>query len=197
MSHPPPYGPVPSGYPPGYPQRPVKYRPSGWWFAVGGGLIVVAVVVAVIAFVWALSAFLHTDAVVRADGETHRVEVSTDGDRMLWMDHDQSCEIVDAATGETIALRPVSGSFERLESGEDLEGMYKFDPGSGDLTVTCTTTALGQSGNVLIGPMPHIASFVIGILVAIFVPAGLGLAGLVILIVTGVLFTTRQPRPKS
>lgn len=197
MSVPPSY-PVPSGYPPGYPQRPVKYRPSGWWFAVGGGLVALAIIAGIGFIAWALSGFLSSDALVRADGRPHQVSVGTDGDRMLWMDSDfQSCEIVDTSTGEPIRLRPVSGSFERSDSDGDFEGLYRFDPGSGELSVTCVESTIGSADSVLITPMPKIGSFVVGILLAILVPGLLGLAGVVVLIATTILFATRQPRPKS
>ena len=197
MSQPPPSYPVPSGYPPGFPPRPIKYRPSWAWFVVGGGLIVAAIVVAVALFAWALSGFLDTDATVRADGRAHAVDVGTDGDRMLWLDDaTQTCTITDAESGDEITQRPVSGSFDRSDSNGDLQGLAKFDPGSGHLSVTCDSAGLGRTESVLIGPMPEVGSFVVGILLGILVPGALGLAGAVVLLVTGILFATRQPRPK-
>jgi hypothetical protein len=197
MSQPPPSYPVPSGYPPGYPQRPVKYRPSWVWFLVGGGLIVAALVVAVALFAWALSGFLDTDASVRADGQAHTVTVGTDGDRMLWLDDaGQTCTITDTESGAAIEQRPVSGSFNRNDSNGDLQGLYTFDPGSGHLSVTCDAAGFARTGSVVIGPKPAIGNFVLGILLGILVPGALGLAGAVILLVTGILFATRPSRPK-
>jgi hypothetical protein len=66
----------------------------------------------------------------------------------------------------------------------------RFDPGSGDLSVTCTPSG----GRVQIGPAPEIANFVGGLLVLIFVPAILGILGTIALIVTGVLWATGAPR---
>ncbi|MBZ5737041.1 hypothetical protein [Nocardioides mangrovi] len=198
MSQPPPSYPVPSGYPPGYPARPVKYRPSWVWFVVGGGLIVVAIVVAIGLFVWALAGFLDSDATVRADGRPHTVTVGTDGDRMLWLDDArQTCSITDLETGQPIDYRPVSGSFERNDSHGDLEGLYRFDPGSGHLRVQCDPAGIAQTESVLIGPMPKIGSFVLAIALGILIPGLLGLTGIVILLVTGILFATRQSRPKA
>ena len=48
-----------------------------------------------------------------------------------------------------------------------------------------------------IGPAPDITIFVGGILVAVLVPLLLGGAGFVIVVVTGVLFSTRPSRPKK
>jgi hypothetical protein len=197
MSQPPPSYPVPSGYPPGYPQRPVKYRPSWVWFVVGGGLIVVALVLAVVLFAWALSGFIRTDATVRADGEAHSVSVGTDRDRMLWMDpRSQTCDITDTESGDPVDLRGVTGSYHRSDSHGDFEGLYRFSPGSGHLSVTCQTIGAGGTDSVLIGPMPQIGNFVAGILLGILVPGLLGLAGAIVLLVTTILFATRQARPK-
>lgn len=198
MSQPPPSYPVPSGYPPGYPGKPQKYRPSWWWFVVGGALIVLAGVTFVGFFVWALSGFLRSDALVPADGRAHTVSVGTDGDRMLWLDDDsQTCQIEDLESGQPIQLRTVTGSYERSDSSGDFDGLYRFDPGSGRLSVTCAAAMPGQSDSVLIGPMPRIGNFVVLLLLAILLPGLLGLAGLVVLLVTGILFTTRPARPRT
>ncbi|HEY1116711.1 MAG TPA: hypothetical protein VGE43_03340 [Acidimicrobiales bacterium] len=185
---------------PQQPPRPVKYRPSAGWFVGGIVLILLAVAVAVGIFVWLLAGFLSSDATLRADGGPHRVSVGTDGDRMLWYeDPGTRCDIIDVASGAGIELRRVTGSFERSDSDGDLEGLYRFDPGSGDLEVTCSSpfSDLGEGGAVLIGPMPEIDNIVIGVLLAIGVPGLLGLAGLVMLIWTGVLWSLRPARPRG
>jgi len=188
---------VPGGYRPAYPQRPPKYRPSAWWFGLGIGLVLAAVAIAVGMFIWILAAFLDFDATVDADGQPHNLSVGTDRNRMLWMDSTaQTCRVIDLDTGEPIPLRPVSGNFSRSDSNGDFEGLLQFDPGSGHIEITCVETDQSSPGTVLIGPVPRIGSFVVGILVAIFVPALLGLAGLVVIIVNGVLWSTRQPKPK-
>jgi hypothetical protein len=195
MSQPPPSHPVPSGYPPGQPPLPPKKRPSGWWFVVGGALIVAAVVAAVGLFIWTLSGFLDTDASIDADGDSHRVSTGTDGERMLWLEDSfgQECTIVDLRSGEEVPLHRVSAEYNRSDPSGDWSGFARFDPGSGDLEVTCTAS----DGVVLIGPAPRIGSFVVGILATIFVPLFLGLLGLAILIVTGILFVSRPVRPKA
>jgi hypothetical protein len=195
MSQPPPSYPVPSGYPPGQPPLPPKKRPSGWWFVVGVALIVAAIAAGIGLFIWTLSGFLDTDATISADGQPHHVTVGTSEDRMLWLEDGfgQECAIVDQRSGAQIRLHPVSADYTRSDSSGDWSGFARFDPGSGDLEVTCTAS----DGAVLIGPAPQIGSFVGGILATIFAPLLLGLAGLVVLIVTGILFTTRPARARS
>lgn len=195
MSQQPPSYPVPSGYPPGQPPLPPKKRPSWWWFVVGGGLIVAAIVAGVGLFIWTLSGFLDTDAKVAADGDPHQVSVGTDGERMLWLEDGfgQQCSIVDRSTGDEIPLHRVSATYDRSDPSGDWSGFARFDPGSGDLEVTCAASA----GAVLIGPAPRIGNFVAGVLATIFVPLFLGLAGLAILIVTGIFFVSRPARPKG
>jgi hypothetical protein len=209
MSQPPPSYPVPSGYPPGQPPLPRKYRPSWAWFLVGAGLIVVGTVAAIAIFVWTLSAFFSTDARVPVDGEPHRVSVPTDGDRMLWRSSDlfdPGCTVVDTATGEEVRLRPVGSQLTRDTGDGDLTAAYRFDPGSGDLEITCATTGGPDSGpdwqmgwgyDVVIGPAPTVGGFVGGLVATIAVGTVLGLAGLATLIVTGVLWATRPARPKG
>lgn len=176
--------------------RPTKPRPSAWWFVLGGGLIVAAVAVGVALFAWALSGFLSTDGTVPADGQAHSITVGTDGDRMLWGSAArQDCVVVDRAGDTPVQLRPVHGSFTRSDSRGSFVGFYRFSPGSGRLSVTCTPDEADGVGEVLIGPMPQVGSFVVGIIAGILVPLVLGLAGLALLIVTGVLFATRPPRP--
>lgn len=189
----PPYG-VPSGYPVGHAPSPQKPRPSAGWFVVGIVLLLVAVAAGVGLFIWTLSGFLDTDAELAADGRPHQVSVGTDEDRMLWRADAtaQECEVVDRRTGDVIALDPTTASFDRSDSGGSWHGFATFDPGSGDLRVTCS-----GGGTVLIGPAPHFGSFVVGIFATILVPLVLGLAGVVVLIVTGILWSTRPARPRA
>lgn len=185
----PPYG-TPSGYPPGHPPLPPQKKRPGWgWFVLGGGLIVAAAVVGVALFVWLLASFFEADARVSADDRPYVVSVGTDGDRMLWLASGQSCEVVDTQTYRPIPQEPMDGTLERSDSDGTRYGDSRFDPGSGRLEVTCT-----GGGTVLVGPAPEVGSFVAGILLTILLPLGLGLLGLVILIVTGVLWAVR---PKS
>jgi hypothetical protein len=196
-SAPPPYG-YPPQYPAAYPPRPQKYRPSGWWFVLGTGLIIIAIGIAVGIFVWLLAAFLDFDATIDADGRPHNVTVGTDGDRMLWTDSSaQTCRLTDLDTGKPIPLHQVDGSFSRSDDQGDFEGFLSFDPGSGHVEITCVQTDGSTPGTVLISSVPPIGSFVVGILVAIFVPGLLGLAGLVVILVNGILWSTRQPKPKG
>lgn len=194
--------PPPSGYPPGWQPPPKKYRPSAWWFSLGIGLLVAAGLIFVGMMVWLLAGFLDTDAVVRADGEPHQVSVGTDGDRMLWLEEgdETSCQVIDRGTGEPVEIRTVGGDYQRNDSHGDLSGLYRFSPGSGDLEVTCMGVSFHRADDaavVLIGPMPEIDNFVIGILLAIAVPGLLGLAGVIALITTGILYSSREPRPKA
>ncbi|MFC7496143.1 MULTISPECIES: hypothetical protein [unclassified Nocardioides] len=210
MSQPPPSYPVPPGYPPVPPPRPTKYRPSWAWFVVGGVLIVVGLAAGVALFIWTLSAFFTTDARVPADGQPHVVTVGTDGDRMLWRDDDvfdPGCRIVDTATGEEIRLHPVTSQLSRNTGDGERIASYRFDPGSGQLEVTCAP----QSGpdadgfddrdpeiqDVEIGPAPSVGGFIGGLIATIAVPTLLGLLGLATLVVTGVLWATRPARPNA
>jgi hypothetical protein len=190
---PPPYGappPPPYGAPP--PPPPRRPRPSGWWFVLGGGLILAGVAIGVGLFVWTLRGFLHTDATVPADGRQHAVSVGTNGDRVLWVHpfDPARCVIADAATGEEVAYSPMTGTFTRSHGSGEWVAESRFDPGSGDLRVICARSG----GPVEIGPAPRIGSFVAGLLGTILFPLVLGAIGLVVLIVTAVKFASGAPR---
>ena len=177
--------------PPPTHQPPQKARPSGWWFVVGGGLMLVGLVIGVTAFVLLFRGIMTTDASLPVDGARHRVHVPTDGDRMLWADTDAqrpACTVVDHASGEEIGLEPTNGDFER----NDQTATNRFDPGSGDLDITCE----GDTGSAVdIGPSPSIGGLVGGILAAVLAPLLLGGLGFVVVLVTGVLWSSRPPRP--
>ena len=168
-------------------------RPSGWWFVVGGGLMLVGLAIGVTAFVLLFRGIMTTDASLPVDGARHQVSVPTDGDRMIWADTTAprpECTVADRASGEEIDLEATDGDFER----NDQTAIHSFAPGSGDLDITCE----GARGSAVdIGPAPDITIFVGGILVAVLVPLLLGGAGFVIVVVTGVLFSTRPSRPKK
>lgn len=192
MSQPaqPPYGAASASTAP--PPPPRRRRPSGWWFVLGGALIVAAVASGVGLLLWTLSGFLSTDASVAADGRAHLVSVPTDQDRMLWVhEYDAAdCSVLDTTTGEEVAYSSVGGSFTKSGGSGDWVADRRFDPGSGRLEVTCTEAG----GPAEIGPAPRIGSFVGGIFATILVPLVLGMLGLLVLIVTGVLFATGAPR---
>ena len=89
----------------------------------------------------------------------------------------------------------MNGEFRRSDGNGDFEGFLSFDPGSGDLQITCDQTDGGPPGSVLVSAKPRLGSIVVGLLLAVGVPGLLGLVGLVVILVNGVLWSTRPPRP--
>lgn len=102
-----------------------------------------------------------------------------------------NCTIVDTADGQVVVQSPVFGATSRSGSDGSWIGSTTFDPGSGDLEVTCGT---GGGARVQIGPEVSVGGLIGGILLTVLAALVLGGAGLVVLIVTGVLFVTRPPR---
>jgi hypothetical protein len=162
---------------------------------VGAALLVVAAIVGGGLLMTTVLGFLRTDVSVAADGEPHRVSVEVDGDRFLWVREGVGgdCSVRDEVTRREIDLRPVEGSYTRTVNGVGWVAEARFDPGSGQLVVTCT----GSLGWVQIGPATSIGSFVAGILGAILIPLVLAGAGLTVLLVTGILYLTRPARPRG
>lgn len=175
------------------PARPPKARPSAVWFAVGGLLLVAAVVVGVVLFVRIFDqGFLTVEATVPADGAAHDVTVGTDGDRFLWEPEAGSadCTVVDRGTGGPVSLQPVAGDFTREYDDGAWRAGATFDPGSGRLSVSCSA----DEGPAQIGPALDVGGFVSSVIVAIAVPLLLGGLGLAVLIGTGLLWVARPAR---
>jgi hypothetical protein len=159
---------------------------------VGGGLVLAGIAIGVGLFVWTVAGFMKTDATVPADGRPHAVLLEPGEDKMLWVhEYDAArCSIVDRATGTEVDRSPVTGSFTRSTGRDEWVGDLRFDSGSGQLEVSCDRSG----GPAQIGPAPRIGAFVGGIFAMILIPLTLGGIGLVVLIVTGVLFATGSPR---
>ena len=193
---PPPYGGPQPGQPPVYPayQKPVprRRRPSAWWFAVAGLMMLAGIAIGVLLIVQAVRAFVDVDATIQADGQTHAVSVDADQDRMVWIhpDEPQTCSIVDAENGQPVDIEGVSATYTKDVGSGEWEGVSRFDPGSGDLEVTCEATG----GEIQIGPAPEFGQFFGSLAAAIIIPILLGGGGFVLLIVISILFATGRPR---
>ena len=190
----PPYG----NYqpPPIYPayQKPVpsRRRPSAWWFVVGALMIVAGMAIGVLLIVQTVTTFTDVDATVQADGETHAISVAADQDRMVWIHpgEPQNCSIVDAADGQDVDFKGLDVDYVKDVGSGEWEGADTFDPGSGDLEITCDATG----GEIQIGPAPAFGKFFGGLAAGILVPLALGGGGFVLLVLVGILYATGRPR---
>jgi hypothetical protein len=191
----PPYG-QPYQPPPLYPayQKPVpsRRRPSAWWFLVGALLMLAGLAIGVLLIVQTVRTFTDVDATIQADGETHTLTVDADQDRLVWVHprQSESCSIVDARSGEPVTLEDVDATYTKDVGSGSWEGAKRFDPGSGDLEVTCDATG----GEIQIGPAPEFGKFLGGLAAGILIPLVLGGGGFVLLIVIGILYATGRPR---
>ncbi len=186
-SSPPPYGGPPYGgaLPPSSPGR---SRPSRWWFAVGAGLLLAAVLLAVLTVVRAVGAFVEVDATLQP-GQSATVEL--DGaQRLVWVDpaRPAACSIVDPGTGQEVATTTPGATYTKSLDGQDWEGVAVFTPASGSVVVTCRA-----GGPLQIGPAPDVGGLR-GVLIGVGLPVLLGLAGLLVLVVAGILTATRPAR---
>ena len=92
-----------------------------------------------------------TDAVVPVDGVSHNVQVDSDRDRMIWVALDAptpDCEVREAASGERVQLHRVTITTTRDDGTGSESGRWRFDPGSGNLAVTCSGEAVGGSADI-------------------------------------------------
>ncbi len=81
-------------------------------------------------------------------------------------------------------------TYTKSSGGDEWLGDRTFDPGSGELEVTCSEAG----GPIQIGPAPDFGNFFGGLAIGIFLPFFLGGIGFLMLIVLGVLFATGRPR---
>lgn len=181
--------------------RPARPRAWGWW--LGAGLIVLALVVLVVGLVASVGSLADSvstddDTVVRVDGRAHHVSLPDTGTGYLWNGFDAAprCTVTDEATGSPLAVRPVHGTVTKSDDDDGLGAFGRFDAGSGRVVVTCFPApgSTGMLDSITVGPDPHIGRSVALIMLTIFAPMALGLAGVVVLIVMTVLWATRPPR---
>lgn len=178
--------------PPGAGPRPPKSRPRKRWFAVGALLLVAAAVVFGVGLWWTLRGATTTDAVVDATASDVGVGVEPGTRRMLYADQDDpvvDCRLTDA-DGETIELDPSRVDTTVTTEGRTWTGRATFTSATAEITVRCD----GPSGALVRIGSPLGGSFAVGIALTILGPLVLGGAGLVVLLVTTVLWLSRPPR---
>lgn len=182
--------PDPSGY--ASPPTAAKYRPRARWWVVGGALLVLAPLAFVASLFTVLAPLFQEDAVLPADGQPRQVSVAAGEERALFTPQGSSasCSVTDGS-GTDLKLRRVSGEF----TVNEWLAVARFDTGDGDLSVACDGG--GTTDEVRIGSLPAGSTIIVGLLAGILVPIALGGAGLVVLVVTGVLHASRPPRPSA
>ncbi len=181
--------------PSGPPAPPPGYRPRPRWFVVGALLIVLAAATFGGGLWLVLGPLLREDAVITAGEGPVEVDLPAGEERALFTRDGEpvSCTATDV-DGEPVELRRVSADFTTGDWTADL----RFDTGAGDVTFDCASPpAAGPASEVRIGRVPSMRAFVGGLLVAVLGPIVLGLAGLVVLVVTGILYVVRPPRPRE
>jgi hypothetical protein len=177
--------------------RAEKVRPSWGWFVLGGGLLVAAVASGIGLFVWTLSGFLDTDGRVPLDGEAHVVEIDHDDDLLLWAEVGTgrpTCEVRDTTTDELLDQRSPGAQVDRQDGSGSWQGYAVVGGGAARVTVTCAgdPTPSMPATAIEVGPQPSLGGFGLGLAAAILVPLLLGGLGLVVLLVTGLLWSSRS-----
>ena len=120
-----------------------------WWLLGPATVFVITLVVSGFMFLRLLD-LGRTDAVVPVDGASHNVQVESDSDRMIWLDLDAPTPecVVREASGKRVELRRVVITTTRDIGTGSQSGRWQFDPGSGDLEVTCSGGAVGSSADI-------------------------------------------------
>ncbi|MBF4160449.1 hypothetical protein [Nocardioides acrostichi] len=186
-------GGVPLQAPPSGPQ---KYRPRGLWWAVGGVLLVLGIVVFAVGIVFSVKSAFATDASVPLDGSPHQITLEDTGERYVWASPDDSgtCKVEDA-DGNAVDLSRPTATYTRDKGSGEQQAYLRFDPPSTELTVTCSSQS--GTGEVEIGPAVDGSAFAGGIIAGILGGLVLGGAGFIVLLVTLILTLSRPKRPKA
>ncbi|WP_460840136.1 hypothetical protein [Nocardioides marmoraquaticus] len=191
--YPPPHQPPPPGHPSAYAARPAKPRPRRRWFVVGALLLLAAVVTFGVGLATTIGGATQTDAVVDATSGAVEVGVEVGAERMLYVPESlppPACRLTDAE-GRDLPLRSSALSTTVTADGRTWLGVGTFTSTTPEVSVDCQGSAEGIP--VRIGA-PLGGGFVAGLLLTILGPMVLGLAGLVVLVVTTVLWFSRPPR---
>lgn len=178
--------PYPSPY--GTP-RATKKRPGWIWFVVGGVLVAVAVVVAGVTLGRFGIDVARSDAVFDASG-SHDVTVPAHTRRGVFLvesDPVPRCSITHA-DGSTVPLERPDSRF----TYERWVAEAVFDTGDGTLHFEC---AGGVGARIRIAQVPDDSDFARVGIVGVLVPLAIGGAGLLVLLVTTILWITRRPQP--
>lgn len=194
--NPPPYGapqPPYGQHQPPYAGPPRRQRPRVVWFVVGAVLIVLAPVIFVGSLFTVLRPLMQEDAVFAVSDSPVQVDLPAGEERALFSTNGFSaaCSAVDG-TGREVEFRGVTGEF----SYNEWTAVSRFDTGDGNLTFDCVDTT-GGGEEIRIAQLPSAGTFVAGIVIGIVAPLVLGLIGLLMLIVTAVLYATGAPRQKK
>jgi hypothetical protein len=174
---------------PTHPPSPVtpKYRPRARWWAVGVAMILLAIAVFAGGLFAALRPLTQQDGIVTSGDPSVTLDVPSGAERALFTRYDApaDCTVTDS-DGRTRPLELVTGDY----TYNDWVAINTFDTGSGNVSVSCTSTS-----DVRVAQIPSTGRFVISLVVAIGVPILLGFGGLAVLVVTGILTATRPRRP--
>ncbi|MGC4109115.1 MAG: hypothetical protein QM747_01505 [Nocardioides sp.] len=187
----PPSAPYPAAHP-ALPPLPPRRRPGAWWFGLGAVLVVTAVILGAVTLGRFVHTLVHTDATFFDSGRHHlvlppheRLGLYIPPDGMPRM----TCRVLDGG-GTPIPLERPSGHL--VVNGLGLRAI--FDTGDGQVTIACH--GAGTIAEARIGTVPTRSDVLRLVFLGFVIPAVLGLAGLLILIVTTALrISSRRPVP--
>jgi hypothetical protein len=182
-----PYGDAPAppraSPPPAHEEKPRRVSRRAWYL-IGTGLIVLGFMVMIVFIVLAVTEGLRvfSGAIdVRVPGQT-QVDLPPGEERMVWArpGDSRTCTTSDTS-GKDLPLDP-SGSVSVSINDDEWVGVGTFPTGNGHVLIECD----GSAGVVRIGHVFGGWGFVAKILGAVLAPFVFGIAGAIVLAVTGV-----------
>jgi hypothetical protein len=163
-------------------------------------LILLAAVLFAGLLVWTVRDVTQVDARIPVDGRPHQVTVPSDGDRMIFADasgNRRPCRVTDSS-GREIQQRDLFGDLTVSRNGREWSGLTRFDPGDGEIVVSCRPGPMGLRGDptigseVLITPAHDVGGVVARVMATIGLPLIIGGIGLFWGLVLVILMLTRR-----
>ncbi len=180
-------------------QRPPKQRPRALWFAVGGVLLVLGIVIGVAVIATAVKDVTRTDGVVTGDGKVATIVAPPNERRMLFVESGHvapNCDLADGS-GTPLLKRAIFGEATVTTDGTEWKAFARIDSsGDGNVQIVCTPVT-GDVARVRMGEPLDVRSVGGAVLAGIGSLLLLGGCGFVVLLVTTILWVTRKPPPTT
>ncbi len=175
--------------------RPPKKRPKALWFAVGGVLMVIGIVIGVVMIVGAVKDSVGTDGVITGDGKPATISAPPNEGRMLFVESGHvapNCDLVDGS-GTALLKRAIFGEATVTTGGTEWKAFAKIDSsGDGNVTIVCTPVT-GDVAQVRMGDPFDVSTIGGPVLAGIGALLLLGGGGFLVLLVTTILWFSRKP----
>ncbi len=168
-----------------------KRRPGALWFVLGAVMMLLGLVIGT-----AFRAATAEDGVITANGQAAAIASPANRSRMLFVQAGHAppdCDLVDGS-GQALLKRTIVETITVTTGGQEWRAFTQIDSsGDGAITITCRPVT-NDVAQVRVGQPVDPASLGGAVLAGAGAILVLGSAGFVVLLVTTILWVTRQPQ---